>query len=72
MAKKKIKYKNNILMILYWAVYLTATMALFEHFNIVPGVIPFGVVGWLFIVEIQRVIIGWAISMLFFKELRGK
>lgn len=55
-------------MILYWAVFLTATATLFEYVNVIPGAIPFGIVGWFVLVEVPRVIFGVLLSMLFFKQ----
>ena len=82
MAKKKAKkvvkamkkeeccksWKKPVLMIVYWAIFLTATMALFEHYNIVPARVPLGVFGWTVFVELPRVIVGFFVSKLFFKN----
>jgi hypothetical protein len=67
MAKKKFNWKDNLLMIIYWALYLTITMSLFERFHVVPGVVPGGFIGWMFIVEVPRVFVGWIISIPIFK-----
>jgi hypothetical protein len=66
MATKKSVWRS-VFMILYWAIYLTATMALFEYFNILPGAVPFGIFGWFLFVEVPRVIVGFFVSMLFFR-----
>ena len=50
-------------MIVYWALYLTITMSLFERFGIHPGPVPGGFLGWMFIVEVPRVILGWLIGL---------
>ncbi|MBW2977516.1 hypothetical protein KY331_01605 [Candidatus Woesearchaeota archaeon] len=68
MAKKKYNLKEIVLMIVYWAFYLTVTMAFFERYHITPEVVPFGAVGWMIIVEVPRVALGWIVSMLFFKN----
>ena len=60
--------KKTILMIVYWSIYLTATMAFFERYAINPHTIPGSVIGWTVIVELPRVIIGFVISMFLFKE----
>ena len=61
--KKKLNWKQPGIMIVYWALYLTITMSLFERFNIHPGPVPGGFLGWMFIVEFPRVIVGWLLSM---------
>ena len=68
MAKKK-EWKKPVLMILYWALYLTATMALFEKYHITPALVG-GVLGWIFIVEVPRVAIGYGISIPLFKKIK--
>jgi len=55
------KQKLYLSMFIYWAIYLTATMALFERYNIHPATVPFGVVGWATIVELPRVIAGYGV-----------
>ena len=65
---KKVDWKLVVWMIIYWAFYLTLTMALFERYHVVPGVVPGGVVGWMFIVEVPRVIVGYALSKPIFKK----
>jgi len=67
---KKTSLWNTVWMIVYWAVYLTDTMALFEHFNIIPGAVPFGVFGWFLFVEVPRVIVGFFISIPIFKFVK--
>jgi hypothetical protein len=66
MAKRKSKqwkrWKIIISMLVYWAAYLTATMAFFEHYNINPATVPYGPVGWAVIVELPRVALGGLIS----------
>lgn len=62
MVKKKINWKPIFWMIIYWAFFLTLTMALFERYHINPEAVPGGAVGWMFIVEVPRVILGYLIS----------
>jgi len=69
MAKKK-EWKNPVLMIIYWAFYLTLTMVFFERFHITPETVPFRAVGWMIIVEVPRVALGWIISIPIFKYKR--
>lgn len=69
MAKKASIWKT-VWMVVYWAIYLTATMALFERFNVIPGVVPFGIFGWFLIVEVPRVIVGFLISVPIFKYIK--
>ena len=68
MAKKK-EWKKPILMIIYWAIYLTLTMALFERYHITPELVG-GAIGWTVIVEIPRVAIGYGISIPLFKKIK--
>lgn len=68
MVKKKVGWGNIVGMIVYWAVYLTLTMALFERFGVVPHNVPLGVFGWTVFVELPRVIVGFAVSLLIFKK----
>ena len=63
--------KKAIWMIVYWSIYLTATMAFFERFAINPHTVPGGVVGWTVIVELPRVILGFLISTFIFKGKRS-
>jgi hypothetical protein len=65
MTKKKQKEMiwKTVLMVVYWALYLTITMTLFERFGVHPSSVPGGFLGWMFIVEIPRVIVGWLISL---------
>ena len=58
---KMVKLNEIIKMSIPWAIYLTATMALFEYYTITPTTVPYGVIGWTVIVELPRVIIGWII-----------
>jgi hypothetical protein len=79
MAKKKRASKKSsptkkthspamiIIYSLYWAVYLTATMALFEHYGIKPPV-PLGAIGWTLFVEFPRILVGWFIATLIFRK----
>ena len=67
-GEKKSGWLNVVLMIVYWAIYLTVTMALFERFGVVPHNVPLGGFGWTVIVELPRVIVGSAISLLFFRR----
>ena len=68
MVKKKFDWWNVVGMIVYWAIYLTVTMALFERFGVVPHNVPLGVFGWAVIVELPRVIVGFVISMIIFNR----
>ena len=61
----KKKWVKVVGMIIYWSAYLTLTMALIERFGVVPHNIPLGPFGWAVIVEFPRVVVGWAISLLF-------
>jgi len=73
MAKKKFNWKRwKIIssMLIYWAIYLTATMAFFEYYNINPGTVPYGPVGWAIIVELPRVALGGLISAPLYKAVR--
>ena len=67
MVKRECKCGKFVCIVLYWAIYLTLTMVLFEHLGIVPQNIPRGVVGWGVIVELPRAIIGFLISLIFLK-----
>ncbi|MBT3397601.1 hypothetical protein HOA55_03570 [archaeon] len=70
MAKneKRVDWNQVIGMIVYWAIFLTATMALFERMHIFPATVPFGVIGWTVLVELPRVVLGYAISLIFFRK----
>lgn len=69
MAKVKKGNSHSIIwMVLYWAVYLTVTMALFERFHITPESVPSGFIGWMVIVEVPRVILGFVLSIPFFRK----
>lgn len=70
MAKrtKKRDWIAVIWMIIYWAFYLTLTMAFFERYHITPEVVPGGFVGWMIIVEVPRVILGFLISIPVFRR----
>jgi hypothetical protein len=71
MVKKKVNKKDEpslkkvILIFIYWAFYLTLTMAFFERFHITPETVPFGFIGWMIIVELPRVLLGFAIQGLY-------
>jgi hypothetical protein len=68
MAKRdKTDWRKAVWMIVYWAIFLTVTMALFERFGIVPHNVPLGVFGWTVFVELPRVIVGFLISLIFSK-----
>jgi hypothetical protein len=73
MAKKKsagFSFMETVGIIVYWAIYLTLTMAFFERFNITPETVPFGVIGWMMIVELPRVFIGFLIHGFFYMVKR--
>ena len=67
MATKRSIWRS-VWMVVFWAVYLTATMAAFEYFNILPGAVPFGIFGWFLFVEVPRVIVGFFVSLIFFRS----
>jgi hypothetical protein len=64
----KKKWVSLALMIVYWSVYLTVTMALFERFGVVPHNVPLGFFGWTVFVELPRVIVGSAVGLLIFRR----
>jgi hypothetical protein len=70
MAKSKDMWKQAALFVVYWAIYLTATMAFFERFNIHPATVPYGAVGWAIIVEVPRVALGYLIGIPVFKAFK--
>jgi len=65
---KKRDWAVVILMIVYWAFYLTLTMAFFERYHVTPETVPGRFVGWMIIVEVPRVILGFLISIPIFKK----
>jgi len=73
MAKKKneeLNWKQLLGIFVYWAFYLTLTMAFFERFHVTPETVPFGFIGWMIIVELPRVFLGFTIQGLY--QLRKK
>ena len=62
-------WKKPVLMIAYWSIFLTLTMALFERYHITPELVG-GAIGWTVFVEVPRVALGWAISIPLFKKLK--
>ncbi len=67
MVKQKRDWKKPVIMIAYWTIYLTLTMALLDKGGIIPATISGGILGWGIIVELPRMIIGFAISKLIVK-----
>ncbi len=58
---KKLLSRKILTLGLAWAAYLTLTMVLFESLGITPAVVPFGILGWMLIVELPRVWVGFLI-----------